>query len=161
MSQSPRGESPPSSWQEAWRLAVELAAGNLATRDLAECCRRSGALWDAGRQVVRVAFLGRPYEVAPPDFAVTVAGSDEAVDIRERILLLHYLQTAGGRGAAGRWIAFSEVPGAELYLGNFRARSADRIGRAFGAVPARLLEAARPIGGVPCEPGDAAVRLEA
>jgi hypothetical protein len=149
------------SWAEAWGLAVKLAAEDLAARDLAECCRKSGAVWDGDRQVVQVTFLGETYETSAPDFQMRRDGSGEEVDIRERILLLHYLQTAGGSALKGDWIAFSQMPGAELYLGNFRARSADRIGRAFGQEPAQLVGAARALGGVETDLGDAGVRLEA
>lgn len=166
MSQSQQAESPQDeprrdSWAEAWQLAVELATAELAARDLAQVCERAGATWHAGRQVAEITFLGTTYEVAAPGFEIRVPDRADKVDIRERILLLHYLEKAGGRTATGEWIAFSEVPGAELYLGNFRARSADRIARAFGDEPSLLLEAGRALGGVEVKHGDAGVRFEA
>jgi len=89
-----------------------------------------------------------------------VDGGPEA-DIRERIVLLHYLQTAGGIALTGTWMAFSQIPGAQLYLANFQARSGDRLARAFGDEPLRLLEAARELGGVETDSGDVGVRIPA
>ena len=78
MSKSPPADAGPNkvapadlsrdSWAEAWGLAVKLAAEDLATRDLAECCRKSCATWDPERQAAQIAFLGETYEVGAPEF---------------------------------------------------------------------------------------------
>ena len=151
------------SWQEAWELAIDLVVEDLGKTDLEARCRLAGATWDADRGVVRLDFLNRCYEIQPPDLAVTEVGTGEAdeVAIVERILLLHYLNCADGTPPAGDWIAFAQLPGGDLYLPNFRARSADRVGRAFGETPAALFEAAAPLGGEAADFGDAAVIIQA
>lgn len=148
------------SWQEAWQLAVDLAVEDLASADLSERCLKRGAIWRADEQIVEITCLDRPCLLSPPAFEVQVEGGPEA-DIRERILLLHYLQTAGGSALTGTWMAFSQIPGAQLYLANFQARSGDRLARAFGEEPHRLLEAAQGLSGVETANGDAGVRIPA
>jgi hypothetical protein len=137
--------SPRDSWQEAWELAVDLTVESLRSSDLAERCRNSGAVQQAEGDTLEITFLGDVYRLRLPDFEVTVAGQD--VHITERILLLHYLQQATGRSADGEWIGFEQVPGGELYLRNFRARSVDRLLRAFGESDGKLPAAAKSIGG--------------
>jgi len=160
VTQLQRDSLPRDSWQEAWQLAVDLAVEDLAAADLAERSLMSGATWKADEQVVEIACLNRSCRLASPDFEIQLDGGPEA-DIRERILLLHYLQTANGSALTGTWKAFSEIPGAQLYLANFQARSGDRLARAFGSEPHRLLEAAHGLAGVESDIGDAGVRIPA
>lgn len=151
--------SPRDSWQEAWQSAIDLAVGELQQADLGECCARSGALWKPEEETIEIDFLNRPYLVRLPAFEVVFA--EEEAPIRERILLLHYLQTASGAKLSGEWIAFSQVPGGELYLGNFRARSVDRLVRAFGGREEKLAEGAEAAGGEAAEYGDVSLQLRA
>jgi hypothetical protein len=133
------------SWQEAWELAVDLTVDALRSSDLTERCRNSGAVLDDQGTSLEITFLGEAYQVSLPDFEVTLDGRD--VHITDRILLLHYLQLATGRSAAGEWTGFEQVPGGELYLRNFRARSVDRLLRSFGESDEKLPAAAESLGG--------------
>ena len=151
--------SPRDSWQEAWQSAIDLSVGELQQADLEELCARSGALWKPEEETIEIDFLNRPYLVRLPAFEVVFA--EEEAPIRERILLLHYLQTASGAKLSGEWIAFSQVPGGELYLGNFRARSVDRLVRAFGGREEKLAEGAEAAGGEAAEYGDVSLQLRA
>jgi hypothetical protein len=146
------------SWQEAWATALSLTAEALQQADPDERAARAGAVRTEG--VLGVPLLGQTYQICPPEYAVTAAGG-AAVPLTEQLLVLHYLQTATGAPLAGRWIGFEQVPGGELYLGIFRARSVDRLVRYFAGREAELLHAAAPLGGVPADLGDVAVRLEA
>ena len=149
--------SPRDSWQEAWQSAIDLSVGELQKADLEERCARSGALWKPEEETIEIDFLNRSYLVRLPTFEVVFA--EEAPPIRERILLLHYLQKASGTKLSGEWIAFTQVPGGELYLGNFRARSVDRLVRAFGGREEKLAEVAGTVGGDTAEYGDVSLQL--
>jgi len=151
-------ENPRDSWQEAWTTAVELAAGELRQADMEERCVSSGARWNREEGVVEVDFLHRLYTVRTPDFEVFLEDGQEA-PIREKILILHYLQTASGAPLRGEWIAFTQVPGGELYLGNFRARSVDRLVRSFDGREQELAEGAEALGGRKGEYGDVSAIL--
>ncbi|MEW6751484.1 MAG: DUF3786 domain-containing protein [Candidatus Latescibacterota bacterium] len=150
---------PQDSWQQAWQAAASLAVEALQQADPAERCACGGAVWEPGQRVAEILFLNRRHRIQLPAFAVTVEG--QPVSIRERILLLHYLQKTSGRTPRGEWITFAQVPGGELYQGNFRARSADRLVRAFAGREGELEEAGRAVGSTPAGLGDASVLVHA
>lgn len=148
------------SWQEAWELAVDLTIENLQQADLQERCKKSGGIWSSESRVVEMPFLNRVYQISPPGFEVHLK-DDGQVPITDRILILHYLQTAAGISASGEWITFAQIPGGEIYLPVFRARSVDRLVRAFNGREETLVDTARAIGGVKAEYGDVSVKISA
>ena len=156
MSQLPRD-----SWREAWSTAAGLAVTALQSADPATRCAAAGARWRPETGTIELPLLGRDYRVSLPDYQVSLVGQEEPVPLPDCILVLHYLQLATGSPLEHRWISFSEVPGGELYLGKFRARSVDRLVRAFGGRESELASAAAPLGGRPGEWGDASVIVPA
>lgn len=141
-------------------MSLDYTVADLRAGDLAERCAKSGsALRPDGS--IDVTFLNNVYRVSPPSFDVARADGDAAVPITDRILVLHYLATAGGKPVSGDWITFGEVPGGDLYLPVFRARSLDRLVAAFDGREDELTAAAASIGGVPAEHGDVSVVIEA
>ena len=151
---------PRDSWQEAWASAVALTVVALQQADPAERCARSGAAWNAAEQAIEVDLLARRYRIQLPDYTVVAVDGGE-VPQTEKILILHYLQTASGAPVTGEWIGFAQVPGGELYLGPFRARSVDRLVRAFAGREADLLSVGAALGAVPSDLGDVAATLTA
>ena len=149
------------SWQLAWELAFEQTAEELRQADLAERCEKSRADWHPGDGEAELEFLNRVYRVQPPEFDVVGPEVGEEVPLTEKILLLHYLKTASGVPLSGEWITFGEVPGGEIYLPVFRARSIDRLVRGFTGREEMLFEAAQSIGGVPADFGDVSVQIQA
>lgn len=148
------------SWQEAWTLAVDLTVEALQQADLRARCDKSGAVWNPGTRVVEIAFLNRIYRIYPPEFEVRLEDGGK-VPVTERILILHYLHTASGVPLSGEWISFGQVPGGEIYLPVFRARSVDRLVRAFNGREEMLVEAARALGGIEADYGDVSVKFRA
>lgn len=149
------------SWKVAWELAFGQTVEELRQADLSGCCEKSGARWRSDDGIAEVELLNRVYQVHPPEFEVVGPEIGEAVPITDKILLLHYLHKASGVPLAGEWISFDKVPGGEIYLPVFRARSIDRLVRGFGGREEMLLETAQAIGGRPAEFGDVSVRIEA
>jgi hypothetical protein len=147
------------SWQEAWLAAVELAVGALQQSDVEERCSRSGARWLPADGAAELPFLDRVYRVLLPAFEVVGAADVDEVPLTTRILLLHYLSTATGAPLTGEWISFAQVPGGDLYLQNFRARSVDRVVRSFAGRETALVEAAVAIGGGAAGFGDVSVQV--
>lgn len=144
-------------WLAAWQLAAELAIDRLRAADLEERCRRSGATLRPGDGAIELPFLDQVCCIHPPDFDVTVGG--EVPSPVDRVLVLRYLTAAPGIPPSGEWMAFNEVPGGEMYLPNFRGRSARRLERAFGAQPEALVAAGRSLGGSAAEHGDASIAV--
>ncbi len=149
------------SWQKAWELAVELTVAKLAESDLKDRCDKSGAVWDPHAGAVEIPLLDACFRIPRPEFTASNLTAGGEAPITERILLLHYLERASGTPPSGEWIGFVEVPGAELYLGNFRARSVDRLVRSFTDREESLVERAALIGGLAADHGDVAVCLQA
>ena len=150
---------PQGSWDLAWQAAVELSAEALRAADVQERALKTGARYDEESRAAELEFLGRPCRVSWTDFEVTATDTGQPIPTRERILLLHYLETASGALPTGAWIGFNEVAGAELYLGNYRARSVERLLREFAGKEDALVEAGSAMGGHRTDHGDVAIEL--
>ena len=148
-------------WQEAWRMSIDLTVAALEKADLRDRCEKSGAVWRPEAGAIELTLLNRVYRVLSPGFEVVLAETGEEAPIAEKILILHYLQTAGGATLSGKWITFGEVPGGEIYLPVFNARSIDRLVRAFSGQEKALIEAAQAMGGTELDLGDVSVQIKA
>ena len=148
-------------WQEAWQLSIDLTVGKLQQADLQDRCRKSGAVWRPDSQAIDISLLGRDYRVTTPAFDAAFSENGESAPVAEKILILHYLEMANGAPLSGKWITFAEVPGGDLYLPVFRARSIDRLVRAFAGREGDLVESAEALGGVEMDYGDVSVQIRA
>lgn len=148
-------------YEYAYALAYKLAAEELNHRDIRKLCSRSGARYlerNAQRAIV-LAYLNRSYQVTLPDVDITLVGSQEAVSMREKVLILHYLTLARGTPATGRVITFKELPEGPVYFPTFAKRTVDPLLGHFGKEPYRLLDTARKLGGYGADYGDVAVTI--
>ena len=148
-------------YEYAYALAYKLAAEELSHRDVRKLCSRSGARYlekNAQRAIV-LTYLNRPYQITLPDVGITLVGSQEAVSMRDRVLILHYLTLARGTSATGRLITFKELPEGPVYFPTFAKRTVDPLLDHFGKEPYRLLDTARKLGGHRADYGDVAVTI--
>ena len=148
-------------YEYAYALAYKLAAEELNHRDIRKLCSRSGARYlerNAQRAIV-LAYLNRSYQVTLPDVDITLVGSQEAVSMREKVLILHYLTLARGTPATGRVITFKELPEGPVYVPTFAKRTVDPLLDHFGKEPYRLLDTAGKLGGHGADYGDVAVTI--
>ena len=148
-------------YEYAYALAYKLAAEELNHRDIRKLCQRSGARYlerNTQRAIV-LAYLNRPHQVTLPDVDITLVGSQEAVSMREKVLILHYLTLAKGTPATGRVITFKELPEGPVYFPTFAKRTVDPLLGHFGKEPNRLLDTARKLGGHRADYGDVAVTI--
>ena len=144
--------------QENYEIALGLAQEALRQTDPEERCARSGALFRPEEKRVEIPFLHRRALLPWPEMTLTWADG-EPVEIREQILLLHYLQTATGAPLTGEWISFAQVPGGEFYVEPFRHRSILRLVRTFGDRAQELIPAAEALGGQTADLGGVSVSL--
>jgi len=148
-------------YEYAYALAYKLAAEELNHRDIRKLCQRSGARYlerNAQRAIV-LTYLNWPHQVTLPDVDITLVGSQEAVSMREKVLILHYLTLAKGTPATGRVITFKELPEGPVYFPTFAKRTVDPLLDYFGKEPDRLLDTARKLGGHGADYGDVAVTI--
>jgi hypothetical protein len=150
----------PGGYEQAYALSHDLAFEKLRQADLADVALKSGAV-QVGADVVRLPFLGRGHLVDRLQDRVILDPDTEPVPISERLLILHYLVTAGGAPPGGEWIAFKELPDGRLYDSTFYKRTVKLLLKKFGDSPAKLIAAAANIGGIPVKMGDAAVTVQA
>lgn len=147
-------------YQVAYKLACEQLA---AVKDLEERCRRSGSRLEqaGGSNTIIIRYLGNTYKVSHPDIKVSLADSEEDVKIKDKLLILHYLNRAKGTPVTGQTITYKELPEGLNYASNFGKRTIRPLLDNFGHQPERLLEAAAMFDFHKADFGDVAVTIDA
>ena len=151
-------------YEYGYKLAYKIASQKLAdTEGIERLCRNSGAehkIIDS-RPVITLDYLNQSYQISLPEVDISLAGSDEEVPLKDKILLLHYLTQAKGTPLANKSIAYKELPDGVGYFRTFRKRAIKPLVDNFSGQPEKLLEAAKGLGGVKADYGDAAVTINA
>ena len=151
-------------YEYAYTLAYKLAAEKLAeTQDIERQCRRSGAQYleiDSQRFII-LQFLGRSYQVTLPDIDITPVDSQEAVSLKTKVLILHYLTRAKGTPLASKMITFKELPEGAIYFPTFTKRTIRPLVDYLGEEPHQLIDTAKKLGGRKVDYGDVAVTISA
>jgi hypothetical protein len=146
----------------AHELACKLAREQLAgIADIEEQCRKSGTRYLKLKKAVGIAHLNRAYQIGFPDGKVSLANSDEAVPIRDQILLLHYFTQARGTPLSGKTITYKELHDGINYYPTFAKRTIQPLVTFFGQEPEQLLKTAEALGGHKAGYGDVAVTINA
>jgi len=86
---------------------------------------------------IHIKFLNRIVTISWPDLIFS-QDSDKEIKIKEKILILHYLNNAKKEDLTEELIAYQEIPSARFYLSAFNARSRDPFIAAFGENPDKL-----------------------
>lgn len=150
--------------REDFEIALALACKDFGYRDPRRQAEKAGAAWkpktggEGGH--AEVSFLGTSYQIHAPSGEVSYREPQEKEPaLWEKILVLHYFNTADGTPLAGEPISFKEVREAMLYLPNFEKRAvAPLLGR-FGSNPEQLLDPALALGGRREDLGDLSVTI--
>jgi hypothetical protein len=142
----------------AYKLACEQLAG---IADVAEQCRKSGARYTSAKKTIIIEYLNRSYRIGFPGGEVSLADSEEAVPIRDKILLLHYFTRAKGTALSGKIITYKELHEGINYYPTFFKRAIDPIVAHFKGEPQKLLDIAETLGGRKAGYGDIAVTIDA
>jgi hypothetical protein len=155
---------PEKGYDKAYELAYKLAGEHLAkTVDIEEQCRNSGTelrVKDSQKFVV-VQYLNSPYLISVPDGTISAADSHEQVPIRDKLLIIHYFNTAKGTPPTNRLITFRELPEGNVYFPTFTKRTIRPIVDNFGQQPQILTAIAERLGGYNVDYGDAAITIPA
>ncbi len=149
----------PGGYDQAYELSYKLACERLSKIDIQEQCRRSGAEYRVvdGRASFIIQYLSRPYQVSLPDGTVSVVGSAETVPIRDKLLILHYFNTARGIPLTGKLVNFRELPDGTVYYPTFQKRTIKPVVDNFGKDPALLLEVSQKLGARKIDFGDVGI----
>jgi hypothetical protein len=143
-------------------LAYKLACEQLAAiADVEQQCRRSGARYVASEKAIIIDYLDQSYRISFPDGEVSFTSGEEAVPIRDKILILDYFTRAKGTPLSGRLIPYKELPDGIIYYPVFATRAINPIVNYFGQAPQRLVDIASMLGGHQADYGDASVTIRA
>ncbi len=152
--------------QNKYLPGYRAAAERFAAGDPAAMAGKSGVPYvveevggDAG--YFRLTYLGVEYLAHHPSGKVAVPGrvatddEEETNLTRRKVLFLHYLAQASGRGPGKGWHAYRQMAGGDYHLGVFRTEALLPLSRHFGNELPRFRAAAVKAGGTPNEMGDA------
>jgi hypothetical protein len=148
-----------------YMTAVDLGKKGLKDKNPKRIADLSGAGFEAdseGKAVLTLDFLNKEVVVTWPDLAFYFRETEEELPIQQQVLLLHYLNGAGGAEITGQWIAYQEVPDGKFYLDAFVRRAKNPMVRGFGHRPELLLKLATEVYGArPLNEGDLSVEVQA
>ncbi|APV44230.1 hypothetical protein Dform_00916 [Dehalogenimonas formicexedens] len=149
--QKPKLPSPPG-YDQAYGQSYELAFDRLTEVDPTILGMRSGASLGPG-QGIKLDFLNFPVIVDIRQRSVTAAGFP-LLSISDKLVILHYLVTAGGKPASGKLISFKDLPEGSGYFPTFYKRAIAPIVNIFNKSVGDLIGAAKNIGGTQIAMGD-------
>ncbi|AHF07544.1 DUF3786 domain-containing protein [Desulfitobacterium metallireducens] len=110
---------------------------------------------------IQVNFLGQQFTVEHPSGRFEPEPQLEGeLPIFARILILHYLANKSPASENGKFISYKELPGGGIYIQPFTNRAIRPMIQFFGERPERLIDVAKPMGGLPAKLGDAGVTLK-
>ncbi len=139
--------------------ALAQASAAFAATDPARMADHTGCCLD-GPGRLSVPCLGHVFEVEHPGAKVRFAGTALEPNVSLLIVILNHLARADGVPVEGRLIPYRDLPGGGVFWGAFARYAIAPLADHFGTRAARLLEAARPLGGEPMETrADFSVRL--
>jgi Domain of unknown function (DUF3786) len=146
----------------AHELAFKISREQLARiKDIEEQCRKSGASYSREEKYATVAYLNRNYRINVSEGDVSFAESNEAVPLRDKILILHYFTRASGVPLTGKIITYKEVQEGINYYPTFFKRAIEPVLNNFKDQPQKLIDIARLLGGNKADYGDTAVTINA
>jgi len=123
-----------------FKKALEVGKEEISKKNPLHLCRLSGGQFIEKANEpnsIQIKFLNRMVTISWPDFIFS-QDSDKEMKIKEKILILHYLNNAKKEDLTGELIAYQEIPSARFYLSAFNARSRDPFIAAFGENPDKL-----------------------
>jgi hypothetical protein len=151
-------------YDRAYELSYQIACDTLRnTTDLEEQCRRAGAVCSStgtGKRIL-LKYLGLEHSIALPDVDITPGNGATPAALRDKLLILHYFNTARGTERSGRQVTFRELPAGQVYFPTYMKRAIKPFTDAFGKEPVRLIVAGATLGGKAGDTGDASVIIDA
>ena len=156
----------PGQWnyEKAYGLAYELAREQLAgTDDIEQQCRWSGAHYQVSddSRTILIQYLNQSYLINLPDVRISLVDGAAEVAIRDRILIIHYFNSAKGTPLANSLITLRELPEGGGYFPTFSNRTSQPLLNHFAKDPHLLVEVGEKLGGHKVDYGDAAVTINA
>lgn len=151
-------------YEYAYKMAFNLVVEEVGRLpDIKEQCNKCGALYyeQSGQPSVIIEYLNNKYQIIFPELDVLRISEDKPVELRDKLLILHYFVRAKGTQLSKRLITYQELQEGSVYYPSFFKRAIKPLVDFFGDKPELLLEASKFLGGIKAEPGDLSVTIPA
>ncbi|MCX7857283.1 MAG: DUF3786 domain-containing protein [Deltaproteobacteria bacterium] len=144
--------------EEAFGLAVRIAADKLKALDPNGVCERTGAqIFD--NETIQIEYLNSPYYVNLRTGAILDKDNKDSLQLRDKIILLHYLVDAKGSPPSGKLITYAQIEGGKFYFPVFHKRTVEPMIKYFSDKPELLIEVSEPLGAQKERYGDTSISL--
>jgi hypothetical protein len=146
----------------SYGLALKMAGEKLHSLEkMVEQCQKSISVCRiaGSNHEIQLKYLNRAYQVSWPEIEISLIARPEQVEIRDKILILDYLNTAKGTPLSGNLITFQELQAVSSYYPTFFKRAIKPLIDYFGDKPEQLIDAARELGGLRASYGDVSVTI--
>ncbi len=143
------------------KMIAQVAAQReeLRQRDPRELAARCGAVFENG--ILRLKFFDEMHTITFPELKVCVETTNKECGLNRSSMFFYYLLTADGAPLAGKWVAFRELPGGMFYHQAYQGYSGDRLAKAIDNHIGVFERAAKTLGGIKLDVGDAAFAFDA
>lgn len=139
-------------------MALEKAIADMKGIVPYAVASKSGTDYDGKK--FRIPFFNRVFLVFYPQIGIMEEGKQTPVPQYIQIILLHYLLQSRGIAIADEWIAYRQLPGANLFEGRFIEMAIKPLLRAFDNDLEGFKRAGLALGGIPItRTGDAAFKF--
>jgi hypothetical protein len=141
-----------------WDVTLELAQKEFQESQPKNIVFRAGVKYLEEKKEIIVPFLNEEIRVRYPSGDIYHVQGKE-IPIANKILILHYLNSAEGIPLKHKLISFKELPSGSIYIGPFYNRAIRPLIKYFGDRPESLVKAGITIGGEQEEIGDVSVKI--
>jgi hypothetical protein len=126
-----KGSATHSDWQED---LIRKLKEEISRRDLRGMAGGIGAEMDSNALVLKC--FGRKFSISPEGEISPQGGMSPWI----KILLLHYIRTAGKGGLSGTWISFSELKGGMVKISSFQRDCEEPLAELFDSAFDKTLD---------------------
>ena len=129
---------------EDYNKAFDLAKEELSNRNPVHVCRLSGAHFIEKKgepSNIRLTFLNEIVTIRWPDLLFQHETKGD-IPIKQKIILLHYLNGSAEKDLTGELIGYQDIPSARFYLDAFNRRVKHPLVSTFGEQPDTLVTCA-------------------
>ena len=156
-----RNSSSHRSREHGYALPYKLACEQLTKiSDIEEQCRKSGARYIPPNEVL-INYLNQIYHITLPGGEILLEDSNVEVPLKDKILILHYFNSAKGTPATGVLVTYKQLSGGVSYFPAFSQRAIAPFVNHFGKNPELLTKVAAKLGGFESDQGDVSVTINA
>ena len=143
------------------KMIAKVAAQReeLRQRDPRVFAAQAGAEFSDGK--LRVKFYGEAHMVTFPELEVSIEATHKACGLNRSSMFFYYFLTADGAPYADKWIAFRDLPGGMFYHQAYQGYSGDRLAKAIDNRVSVFERAAKNLGGLKLDIGDASFAFDA